>query len=194
MDLLQYRSFVERTNFTSLGAIKRDELSPNSPELKLYKVPLNFLANLQYAVLEKQEPEIIIDDIASSASVIKKYRQRGCQVWLNHAGSPEAFFSYFLARNTKNVGREAAIENYCNFLKQYDGILFQSDVHCATAKQMINNRKNIQFEVLYPSCNETAASKAQKACLPIRVKKYCDYRKFATRKGHHLLKGFGSFG
>ena len=64
--------------FTSLGAIKRDELSPNSPELKLYKVPLNFLANLQYAVLEKREPEIIIDDIASSASVIKKYRQRGC--------------------------------------------------------------------------------------------------------------------
>ena len=104
LDLLQYRSFVERTNFTSLGAIKRDELSPNSPELKLYKVPLNFLANLQYAVLEKREPEIIIDDIASSASVIKKYRQRGCQVWLNHAGSPEVFFSYFLARNTKNVG------------------------------------------------------------------------------------------
>ena len=76
------------------------------------------------------QPNVLIDDIASSAWVIEKYRNSGCEVWLNHAGSPEAFFSYFLAENTERVGEEVAIENYCGFLKQYTGILFQSDLHC----------------------------------------------------------------
>lgn len=188
-DYFQYRSLVERANFTSLGAIKRSELSENSPKLKLYKRPLNFLATLQRAAMSDYQPNIVIDDIASPASVIEKYRNDGCEVWLNHAGSPEAFFSYFLARNTENVGKKAAIENYCMFLKQYDGILFQSDIHCATAKKLIGNRKNIHFEVLYPSCNEAAAYKAQNGQSPYKGEKnIVIVGSVQPRKGHHLLK------
>ena len=118
-DYFQYRSFVERANFTSLGAIKRSELSENSPKFKFYKFPLNFLENLRRAAMSDYQPNVVIDDIASAASVIKKYRNDGCEVWLNHAGSPEAFLSYFLFQNTQNVGKHAAIENYCNFKAIY---------------------------------------------------------------------------
>lgn len=159
-DYIQYGTFKERQIIKSLGAINRNFLTLDSPEFKIHKVPINFMARL-FTHHENEYPDIIIDDVALSKLVIKKFQNNGAITWLNHAGSPQAFWSYFMNTARNETDTIKAQEKYLDLIGRYDGVLFQSEQHRADAAKLLSSENSVRLEVLYPSCDEDSCSQAK---------------------------------
>ena len=98
--------------------------------------------------------DLIIDASDLSDQGFKQLRSRaGGPVVLNHNGSPEAFENFFLSSNYKDKTHHDKKELYNDYLKRYDGLLFQA---ADQAKECQERNPDLQIPayVVMPTCRE----------------------------------------
>ena len=95
----------------------------------------------------KEKIDLIIDACMLSGDALNSYKTQNIKIFLNHAGSPAAFYKYFLESST--------YDEYLKFCSFYDGIIFQSQKQMATYLAFNKNfMKEQKFFCCVPPANE----------------------------------------
>lgn len=100
-------------------------------EQYLFKGMKLFVVNLLSKFMRKFDYEkfdLVIDSIGLSSYIIKMFKLDNTRVIRNHAGSPEAFYNFFL-KFVCDEDLNTRIITYTRIMKRYSGGLFQSYSH-----------------------------------------------------------------
>lgn len=137
---------VELHFATPLGLFEKIIYRQNllSSNVKKIQISYNFLnkQHLVYTKLKKLsficisffnkkinlfDYDLIVDGVGLDINVLSELKHNQIPVLRNHAGSPEAFYNYFL--NLSQLSLENKIKEYSRLMSFYSGGLFQSQSH-----------------------------------------------------------------